>query len=151
MTDAARRPADPPGGTRLAFSSCALAVRDLDETLGFYRDVLGFEVRDDVEEGGARWVSVGSPSQPDVQIRLERPGSVADVPPAVRSTLADLMANGVLCRLVFVTDDCDATFACVEAAGADVMQEPVDRPCGVRDCAFLDPSGNLLRFTQPVA
>ncbi|MGI5171648.1 VOC family protein [Spirillospora sp. CA-253888] len=115
-------------------SSCALAVHDLDEALGFYRDVLGFEVRAGSEATGP--VSVGPPSRPDVQIFLLPPG---------RRTVQDLPDR---CP-VFVTDDCDATFAHIEAAGAEVMQEPIDRPDGARDCAFLDPSGNMLRFSQP--
>ncbi|TDD20739.1 VOC family protein [Nonomuraea diastatica] len=133
----------------LKVSSCALAVRDLDEALGFYRDLLGFEVRDDVGSGRTRAVSVGPPSQPDVQILLESPGAHPGVSPADRQAIEDLMGNGMLGHLVFVTDDCDATFELIAAAGAEVMQEPINRPDGVRDCAFLDPSGNMLRFTQP--
>ncbi|MBA9005797.1 catechol 2,3-dioxygenase-like lactoylglutathione lyase family enzyme [Actinomadura cellulosilytica] len=136
-------------GMDLRLSSCALAVHDVDEALGFYRDVLGFEIRDDVAFEGTRRVGVGPPSQPDVQILLESPGADPDVPPADRRAIEDLMAKGLLGRLVFVTDDCDAAFEHIEAAGAEVMQEPIDRPDGVRDCAFLDPSGNMLRFAQP--
>ncbi|MFD8562297.1 VOC family protein [Streptosporangium canum] len=133
----------------LKLSSCTLAVHDVDEALGFYRDVLGFEVRNDVEFEGMRWVRVGPPSQPDVQIFLESPGSDPGASPADRQAIEDLMAKGLLGRLVLVTDDCDATFEHIEAAGAEVMQEPINQPDGVRDCAFLDPSGNMLRFTQP--
>jgi catechol 2,3-dioxygenase-like lactoylglutathione lyase family enzyme len=136
-------------GPRLRLSQCALAVHDLDRALGFYRDVLGFEVRDDVEAGGTRWVSVGPPAQPDLRILLGSPGADPGVPPADRRAIEDLLAKGLLGRLVFVTDDCDATFRLLEAAGAEVMQEPISRPDGARDCAFLDPSGNLVRFTQP--
>jgi predicted enzyme related to lactoylglutathione lyase len=133
----------------LQFSSCTLAVHDLAKALGFYRDVLGFTVRDDVEFRGRRRVSIGPPSQPDVQIVLEPPGTDPGVSPADRQAIEALMANGLLGRLVFVTDNCDATFEHIEAAGAEVMQEPINQPDGVRDCAFLDPSGNMLRFTQP--
>ncbi|MBB6347728.1 VOC family protein [Nonomuraea muscovyensis] len=136
-------------GLNLKLSSCTLAVHDVDEALGFYLDVLGFEVRDDVEFEGMRWVSVGPPSQPDVQIFLESPGADPGVSPADRQAIEDLLATGLLGRLSFVTDNCDATFEHLEAAGADVMQEPINQPDGVRDCAFLDPSGNMLRFTQP--
>ncbi|MFV2103621.1 VOC family protein [Micromonospora sp. LOL_024] len=125
-----------------------LAVHDLDEALGFYRDVLGFKVRDDVEFEGIRWVSVSPPSQPDVQIVLELPGVHFGATSADRQAITDLMDNGLMGRLVFVTDDCDATFERLEAAGADVMQEPINQSSGVRDCAFCDPSGNALRFTQ---
>ncbi|MBE1579125.1 VOC family protein [Amycolatopsis roodepoortensis] len=124
----------------LRFSSCTLVVHDVGSALGFYRDVLGFTVWDDGP------VSVGPPSQPDVRIVLEPPGRGAS--PADRSAIEDLMAKALLSRLVFATDDCDGTFERIEAAGAEVMQEPIDRSGGVRDCAFLDPSGNMLRFIQ---
>jgi catechol 2,3-dioxygenase-like lactoylglutathione lyase family enzyme len=130
----------------IKLSYCTLAVHDLDKTLGFYRDVLGFKVRDDIEFEGIRWVSVSPPSQPEVQIVLEPPGVHRGATPAERQAIEDLMANGVLGRLVFVADDCDATFEHIEAAGAEVMQEPINRPHGVRDCVFCDPSGNMLRF-----
>lgn len=143
------RPARGVTGMNLKLSSCTLAVHDLGEALGFYRDVLGFEVRDDVESEGRRWVSVGPPSQPDVRILLESPGADPGVSPADRRAIEDLTAKGLLGRLVFVTDDCDAAFEHIEAAGAEVMQEPINQPEGVRDCAFLDPSGNMLRFAQP--
>ncbi|GAA2629951.1 VOC family protein [Actinomadura fulvescens] len=133
----------------LMLSSCALAVHDVGEALGFYRDVLGFEVRADADLGGTRQVSVGPPSQPDVQILLQCPGADPVVSSTDRRAIVELMAKSLLGSLVFETDDCDATFEHIEAAGAEVMQEPINRPDDVRDCAFLDPSGNLLRFTQP--
>lgn len=131
-------------------SHCFLAVDDHDRALSFYRDVLGLEVRNDVSFEGMRWISVGPPSQPEVEIVLEPPGVNPDASPADRQVMADLLAKGVLGRLVFATDDCDATFDEVRASGAEVVQEPVDQPYGVRDCAFRDPAGNLLRFTQPL-
>ncbi|MCW6008878.1 VOC family protein [Micromonospora sp. CPCC 205371] len=135
----------------IRLSYCTLAVHDVDVAVGFYRDVLGFQVRDDVEFEGMRWVSVSPPEQPDMRIVLEPPGVHRGASPADRQAIADLMANGLLGRLGFVTDDCDATFAHIEAAGAEVMQEPIDQPFGVRDCAFCDPSGNLLRFAQALS
>ncbi|RSM59335.1 lyase [Amycolatopsis sp. WAC 01376] len=129
----------------LKLSYCTLAVHDLDEALGFYRDVLGFKASEDVEFA----VSVSPPSQPNVRIALTLPDMDQGASPADRQAIEDLMAKGLLGRLVFVTDDCDATFEHIEAMGADVMQEPIDQPHGARDCAFLDPSGNMLRFTQP--
>ena len=135
----------------LKLSSCTLAVHDLHEALGFYRDVLGFEVRDDIEFEGMRRVSVGPPSQPDVQIFLESPDVERGASPADRQAIEGLMSKGLLGRLVFLTDDCDGTFTHLEAANAEVMQEPINQPDGVRDCAFRDPSGNMLRFTQPPA
>lgn len=132
----------------LQLAYCPLAVQDLDEALGFYRDMLGFKAREDVEFAGTRWVSVTPPSQPDVRIVLTPPGMGQEASPADRQAIEDLMAKGLLGRLVFVTDDCDATFEHLEAMGAEVMQEPIDQSHGVRDCAFLDPSGNMLRFAQ---
>ncbi|GAA2734238.1 VOC family protein [Actinocorallia aurantiaca] len=127
-------------GMSLRLSSCALAVDDLDQTLAFYRDVLGFEVNDDAASREEPCRAVAPPQQPDMRILLvPRPTD----PPTGRWTAADDLVR----RLVFATDDCDAVFERLEAAGAEVMQEPIDRP-GIRDCAFLDPSGNLLRFTQ---
>lgn len=133
----------------LSLSYCSLTVHDHDLAVAFYRDVLGFEVRGDVRFEGMRWVSVGSPSQPDVQIVLEPPCPDPGTTPGDREAIADLMAKGLLGRLVFATDDCDATFERLQASGAEVMQEPMDQPYGVRDCAFRDPSGNMLRFSQP--
>ena len=131
----------------LKLSHCTLAVDDHDKALGFYRDILGFEVRNDVAFEGMRWVTVFPPSQPEIEIVLEPP--CVDASPADRQAIADLMAKGVLSRLVFTTDDCDATFERIRVAGGEVIQEPIDQPYGVRDCAFRDPAGNLLRFNQP--
>ncbi|MFC3454081.1 VOC family protein [Amycolatopsis speibonae] len=111
----------------LRLSCCALAVHDLDEAVGFYRDVLGFEVLDDGQA-----VSVSPPSQPELRIIL----------------IEDRMAKELPGHLGFVTDNCDAIFEHIEASGAEVLQEPIDRPYGVRDCAFFDLSGNMLRFSQ---
>ncbi|WP_344292898.1 VOC family protein [Streptomyces synnematoformans] len=126
-----------------------MAVDDHDRALAFYRDVLDLEVRDDVEFEGMRWVTVGSPSQPDVNIVLEPPLADPNASPADREAMAQLLAKGLLPGVIFGTDDCDATFERICAAGAEVLQEPVDQPFGVRDCAFRDPAGNLLRFSQP--
>ncbi|GAA2680923.1 VOC family protein [Nonomuraea recticatena] len=133
----------------LKLASCTLTVHDVDEALGFYRDVLGFAVREDVEFEGMRWASVGPPSQPGMQIFLRPPGADPGVSPVDRQAIEDLVAKGLLSRLIFQTDNCDATFEYLEAADAEVMQEPITRPDGVRDCACLDPSGTMLRFTQP--
>ncbi len=133
----------------LKLSYCTLAVHDHDKALAFYRDVLGFEVHNDIKFEGMRWVTVAPPSQPDVQIVLEPPCADPGVSPADRQAIAGLMAKGLLGRLVFATDDCDATFEHIMAAGPEVMQEPIDQPYGVRDCAFRDPSGNMIRFAHP--
>ncbi|GHF39825.1 lyase [Streptomyces mashuensis] len=133
----------------IKLSQCFIAVHDHDEALAFYRDALGLEVRNDVAFEGMRWVTVGSPEQPDVEIVLEPPLADPNASPADRQTMAELLAKGVLRGVIFSTDDVDATFERVRAAGAEVLQEPIDQPYGVRDCAFRDPSGNMLRFNQP--
>jgi catechol 2,3-dioxygenase-like lactoylglutathione lyase family enzyme len=130
-------------------SQCFIAVDDHDKALAFYRDVLGLEVRNDVGFEGMRWVTVGSPSQPDVDIVLEPPLADPNASAADKQAMAELLAKGLLRAVIFRSDDVDAVFEKVRAAGAEVIQEPVDQPYGVRDCAFRDPSGNMLRFNQP--
>ncbi|MER6099309.1 VOC family protein [Streptomyces sp. NPDC001728] len=132
-------------------SQCFIAVDDHDKALAFYRDALGLEVRNDVGFEGMRWVTVGSPAQPDVEIVLEPPLADPNASPADRKAVAELLAKGMLRGVIFSTEDVDATFEHVRAAGGEVLQEPVDQPYGVRDCAFRDPAGNMLRFTQPRA
>jgi catechol 2,3-dioxygenase-like lactoylglutathione lyase family enzyme len=133
----------------ISLQYCTLVVDDHDKALAFYRDVLGLEVRSDVSFEGMRWLSVGSPLQPGVQIVLEPPAADPAASPTDREAVSDLLAKGLLGRLVFETDNCDATFEHIQAAGAEVMQEPIDQPYGVRDCAFRDPAGNMIRFCQP--
>ncbi|KYK14381.1 MULTISPECIES: VOC family protein [Streptomyces] len=130
-------------------SQCFIAVDDHDKALAFYRDVLGMEVRDDVGFEGMRWVTVGSPDQPDVDIVLEPPLADPNASDADKTAMAELLAKGLLRGVIFTTDDVDTTFERISAAGAEVLQEPVDQPYGVRDCAFRDPAGNMLRFNQP--
>ncbi|MFJ6782696.1 VOC family protein [Streptomyces yangpuensis] len=129
-------------------SQCFIAVDDHDKAIAFYRDVLGLEVRNDVGFEGMRWVTVGSPSQ-DVEIVLEPPLADPGAPAEDRRAMAELLAKGMLRGVIFSTDDVDATFERIRAAGGEVMQEPIDQPYGVRDCAFRDPAGNMLRFNQP--
>jgi predicted enzyme related to lactoylglutathione lyase len=134
---------------QIKLSQCFIAVDDHDKALAFYRDVLGMEVRNDVGFEGMRWVTVGTPSQPDVEIVLEPPLADPNASSADKEAMAELLAKGMLRGVIFRTDDCDATFERIRAAGAEVLQEPIDQPYGVRDCAFRDPSGNMLRFNQP--
>ncbi|MFK4065736.1 VOC family protein [Streptomyces sp. NPDC029674] len=132
----------------IELAQCFIAVDDHDKALAFYRDVLGFEVRNDVGFEGMRWVTVASPSQPDVEIVLEPPLADPNAPEADRLAVSELMAKGMLRGVNFRTDDCDAAFERIRAAGGEVLQEPMDQPYGVRDCAFRDPAGNMLRFNQ---
>lgn len=129
-------------------STCFIAVDDHDKALAFYRDVLGLEVRNDVGFEGMRWVTLGSPSQPDVSIVLEPPLADPNASPADREAMAELLAKGLLRAVIFETDDVDAAFERISASGAEVLQEPMDQPYGVRDCAFRDPAGNLVRIQE---
>jgi uncharacterized glyoxalase superfamily protein PhnB len=130
-------------------ANCFLSVDDHDKAIAFYRDALGFEVRNDVKAYGMRWTTLGSPSQPDVAVVLEPPAADPGISASDRTALGDLLAKGLLGRLVLTTADVDATFEAVAATGAEVVQEPMDQPYGVRDCAFRDPAGNLIRINQP--
>ena len=132
----------------IEISHCFIAVDDHDKALAFYRDALGFEVRNDVSYEGMRWVTVGSPSQPGVELVLEPPVADPGAAAGDKEAAAELLAKGLLRGVNFRTDDCDATFERIRAAGAEVIQEPMDMPYGVRDCAFRDPAGNMLRFSQ---
>jgi predicted enzyme related to lactoylglutathione lyase len=123
-----------------------LEVDDHEAALAFYRDALGLEVRQDVAMEGARWLTVGPASQPELGIVLNTAG--VGRPAEDAQTLKALLAKGSLAGLVLETDDVDAAFERVRASGAEVLQEPMDQPYGVRDCAFRDPSGNLVRFNQ---
>jgi catechol 2,3-dioxygenase-like lactoylglutathione lyase family enzyme len=134
----------------IKLSQSFIAVDDHDKALAFYRDVLGLEVRNDVAYEGMRWVTVGSPSQPDLDIVLEPPLADPNASPADRQAVAELLAKGLLRGVNFKTDDVDATFERISAAGGEVLQEPTDQFYGVRDCAFRDPAGNMLRFAQPL-
>jgi predicted enzyme related to lactoylglutathione lyase len=123
-----------------------LEVDDHDAALAFYRDALGLEVRQDVAMEDARWLTVGPPSQPDLGVVLQTAGVAR--PPDDARMLRELLAKGSLSGLVMETDDVDATFESIRATGAEVLQEPMDQPFGVRDCAFRDPAGNQVRINQ---
>ncbi|MFC7928968.1 VOC family protein [Streptomyces cinereoruber] len=132
----------------ITLSQCFIAVDDHDKALAFYRDALGLDVRNDVGFEGMRWVTLGSPAQPGVEIVLEPPLADPGASPADRQAAAELLAKGLLRGVIFSTDDVDATFERIRESGAEVLQEPFDQPYGVRDCAFRDPSGNMIRFAR---
>ena len=121
---------------------------DADAALGFYRDALGFEVRNDVGYDGLRWLTVGPVDQPETSIVLHPPATDPGITDAERQTILELIAKGSYGALTLASDDLDALFDRLVAVGADVVQEPMDQPYGVRDCAFRDPAGNLLRINQ---
>jgi catechol 2,3-dioxygenase-like lactoylglutathione lyase family enzyme len=121
---------------------------DPDAALGFYRDTLGFEVRNDVGYAGMRWITVGPVGQPGTSIVLHPPAADPGVTEEERRTIVEMMAKGTYAAINFGTKDLDGTFDKVQASGAEVVQEPTEQPYGVRDCAFRDPAGNLVRIQQ---
>ena len=122
---------------------------DPDAALAFYRDALGFEVRLDVEHGGMHWITVGPAGQPDTAIVLYPPEATPGVTDDERRAITEMMAKGTFASINLATGDLDATFERLQASeNAEVVQEPTDQPYGVRDCAFRDPAGNLLRIQE---
>ncbi|MFD0758668.1 VOC family protein [Arthrobacter ulcerisalmonis] len=132
----------------ITINSSFLPHTDPDASLAFYRDCLGFEVRNDVGYAGLRWITVGPVAQPSVSIVLHPPAADPGITDDERRTIAEMMAKGTYAALVLSAPDVDAAFAAVEASGADVVQEPLDQPYGIRDCAFRDPAGNTIRINQ---
>jgi catechol 2,3-dioxygenase-like lactoylglutathione lyase family enzyme len=130
----------------ITLSQCFVIVSDPDEALGFYRDALGLELRNDVSQGSFRWITVGAASQPGVVIVLT---NYLNGSPADNEAVTGLVAKGALNGVHFHTDDLDATFAKVRESGAEIVSEPADQPWGTRDFAVRDPSGNLIRIDQP--
>ena len=121
---------------------------DPDASLAFYRDTLGFEVRNDVGYGGMRWLTVGPVGQPDTSIVLQPPFADPGITEDERRMITEMMAKGTYVRIVLATPDLDGVFARVQASGADVVQEPTEQTYGIRDCAFRDPAGNLIRINE---
>ncbi|HTZ87251.1 MAG TPA: VOC family protein [Solirubrobacteraceae bacterium] len=132
----------------LTLSQCFVLIHDPEDALAFYRDTLGLELRNDVARGDFRWLTVGATSQPGVAIVLT---NYLNGSPADSDALAGLIAKGALNGVHFHTDDLDADFDKLKAAGAEIVQEPTDQPWGTRDLAVRDPSGNLVRIDQPPA
>jgi catechol 2,3-dioxygenase-like lactoylglutathione lyase family enzyme len=125
-----------------------LPHEDADASLSFYRDTLGFEVRKDVGNGTKRWITVGPAGQPGTSIVLHPPAFGPDFTDDERRTIAEMMAKGTYGIIIFATHDLDGTFAKLSADGAEVVQEPTVQPYGIRDCAFRDPAGNLIRIND---
>ncbi len=121
---------------------------DHEASLAFYRDALGFEVRNDVGYNGMHWVTVGPADQPDTAIVLHPAAGIPGLTDDERRTILEMMAKGSFFGVNLATADLEGTFAKLEASGAEVVQEPTDQPYGIRDCAFRDPAGNLLRIQQ---
>ena len=132
----------------ITIHSTFLPHDDPDASLAFYRDTLGFEVRNDVEYRGMHWITVGPADQPGTSIVLYPPAATPGVTDDERRTIVEMMAKGSYGRIILATADLDGAFARLEAGGADVVQEPTEQPYGLRDCAFRDPAGNEIRITQ---
>jgi catechol 2,3-dioxygenase-like lactoylglutathione lyase family enzyme len=128
--------------------SSFLPQTDPDASVAFYRDVLGFEVRLDVGYGGLRWVTVGPPGQPDTNIVLAPPFAAPGITEDEKRMIGEMMAKGTYGILVLSTSDLDATFEKVQATDTEIVQEPTDQPYGLRDAAFRDPAGNLIRINE---
>jgi catechol 2,3-dioxygenase-like lactoylglutathione lyase family enzyme len=132
----------------ISIHSSFLPQDDPDAALAFYRDTLGFEVRNDVGYGGMRWITVGPPDQPGTSIVLFPPAASPGVTDDEKRTIAEMMAKGTYGIILMATEDLDGTFERLQASDAEVVQEPTEQPYGVRDCAFRDPAGNLIRIQQ---
>jgi len=117
-------------------------------SLAFYRDVLGFEVRNDVAYGGNRWITVSPKGKPDTSVVLYPPGATPGVTEAEKRTVAEMMAKGTFAMLLLGATDLDAVFQRLQERDAEIVQEPIDQPYGVRDFGVRDPAGNMIRVQQ---
>jgi catechol 2,3-dioxygenase-like lactoylglutathione lyase family enzyme len=132
----------------LTIHASFLAHDDPEAALAFYRDTLGFELRNDVGYGGMRWLTVGPPDQPGTSIVLHPPAVDPGITDDERRTIVEMMAKGTYGAILLATKDLDGTFERVQASDAEVVQEPTEQPYGVRDCAVRDPAGNLIRIQE---
>jgi predicted enzyme related to lactoylglutathione lyase len=132
----------------ISIYSSFLPHNDPDASLAFYRDTLGFEVRNDVGYNGMRWITVGPADQPGTSIILFPPAASPGVTEEEKRTIAEMMAKGTYAIMLLATPNLDATFERIQASGAEVVEEPTMQPYGVRDCAVRDPAGNLLRVQE---
>ena len=132
----------------ISIHSTFLPHDDPDASLAFYRDTLGFEVRNDVAYKGMRWITVGPPDQPGTSIVLHPPAATPGLTDDERRTIAEMMAKGTYASIILAAADLEGTFARLRDGGAEVVEEPTDQPYGVRDCAVRDPAGNLIRVQK---
>ncbi|MFE8939855.1 VOC family protein [Streptomyces sp. NPDC007872] len=132
----------------ITIHTTALPHDDPDAAVAFYRDALGFEVRSDVGQGNMRWITVGPAGQPGTSILLAPPAADPGVTEEERRVITEMMAKGTYGWILLATPGLDAVFEKVRAAGAEVVQEPTEQPYGIRDCAFRDPAGNLIRVQE---
>ncbi len=134
--------------TAINIHASFLPHTDPDASLKFYRDILGFEVRNDVGYNGMRWITVGPADQPGTSIVLFPPAASPGVTDDEKRTIAEMMAKGTYAMMLLATPNLDATFERIQASGAEIVEEPTMQPYGVRDCAVRDPAGNLLRVQE---
>ena len=134
--------------TDISIHSSFLPQDDPEAALAFYRDTLGFEVRGDVGYNGLRWITVGPAGQPGINIVLHPPGVGPGITDDERRTITEMMAKGTYATVILATKDLDGTFERIQAGDAEVVQEPTEQPYGVRDCAFRDPAGNMVRIQE---
>ncbi|GIJ23744.1 VOC family protein [Micromonospora lutea] len=132
----------------IAIHATFLPHTDPDAALAFYRDLLGFEVRNDVDFQGMRWITVGPPGQPDTSIVLHPPAADPGVTDEERRTITEMMAKGTYAAIVLATPDVDGVFERLQAGDTEIVQEPIDQPYGVRDCAVRDAAGNMIRIQE---
>ena len=132
----------------ITIHSTLLPHDDPDASLAFYRDTLGFEVRNDVGYKGMHWITVGPPDQPSTSIVLYPPAASPGLTDDERRAISEMMAKGTFASINLATADLDETFERLQASDAEVVQEPIDQPYGLRDCAFRDPAGNLIRIQE---
>jgi uncharacterized glyoxalase superfamily protein PhnB len=132
----------------ITIHSSLLPQDDPEAAVAFYRDTLGFEVRLDVEYGGLHWITVGPLDQPDTAIVLYPPVATPGITEDESRTIIEMMAKGTFASINLATKDLDDTFERLQAGDADIVQEPIDQPYGIRDCAVRDPAGNLIRIQQ---
>ena len=135
-------------GMDITIHASFLPHDDPDAAVAFYRDVLGFELRNDVGYSGMRWLTVGPAGQPGTNIVLHPPAADPGVAEEERRTIAEMMAKGTYASINLATPDLDGTFERLQASDADIVQEPIEQPYGVRDCAVRDPAGNLIRIQE---
>ena len=145
---AGRRAATSMTAMNITIHASFLPHNDPDASLAFYRDTLGFEVRNDVGYGGMHWITVGPAGQPDTSIVLYPPAADPGITDEERRTIAEMMAKGTYASIILATADLDGVFERLQAGGAEVVQEPTEQPYGIRDCAFRDPAGNLIRINE---
>jgi uncharacterized glyoxalase superfamily protein PhnB len=132
----------------ITIQSSMLPHEDPEQSLAFYRDTLGFEVRLDVGGGKMRWITVGPPNQPDTNVVLYPPSATPGLTDDERRLIAEMMAKGTYAQINLATKDLDRTFERIQAGDVEIVQEPTEQPYGVRDCALRDPAGNMVRIQQ---